>query len=482
MEPGEVWLVGAGPGDPGLLTTAGFHLLTNADVVVHDRLGCEEILELISPQIKRVDVGKLPGGSRDAQEEIHRLLLHEARNGRKVVRLKGGDPFVFGRGMEEIQFLQTHGITAHVVPGVTSAFAGPASAGIPVTHRTLAQGVQMWTGHTREGAVGDLQSPPKTRIFLMAMGSLGRIVEELLEEGLSPTTPCAIVSHATTYRQRSIVSTLNGVVESVRENGITNPAIFLVGDVASFAQEKEPAPVYVVTGTRLPPLAGIALPGAKFLSRPLVEMAALSGECRDASMARLADILSRDWLIFNNPWAVRHFMGLLLMSGRDSRAIRPRLAVVGEETAFALQKFSLMADQVIVEGNREEICRKLAGMIASGSAAMATALGYNGGVGSSLGGHIDLELFPVYQVVERKPGNVDWSYCRGIVFSSPRAVDRFARAWPSAPVGNLEAVCIGDSTVRAAGEHGFMITRNLTESLPQETGRMEVSATQDIAS
>lgn len=460
--PGEVWLVGAGPGNPGLLTTAGFHLLTKADVVVHDRLGCEEILELISPQIRRVDVGKLPGAPRESQDRIHDVLLQEAKSGHRVVRLKGGDPFVFGRGMEEIQFLKDHDIPSHVVPGVTSAFSGPASAGIPVTQRGLAHGVELWTGHTRDGALENIEGAPRTRVFLMAMGSLVKIVGELFEEGLSPSTSCAVVSHATTYRQRSLVTTLGEVVDAVRENGLGSPAIFLVGEVASLARENHADPVYVVTGTRVPPLASAALPGANFLFRPLVEMTALPANHRDAAMSQLPEALNRDWLIFNNPWAVRHFMELLLQSGRDARSIRPSLAVVGEEAAQALQKFSIMADQVIVEGNSGEICRQLTALISNGTAALVTAAGYTGGLVASLSRNVNLETLPVYQVVERKPAHVDWSYCRGVVFSSPRAVERFFRTWPDAAVEKLEAVCIGDSTVRLSQERGFGTTMNLT--------------------
>ncbi len=206
MVPGEVWLVGAGPGDPELLTLRGYQLLRQADVIVHDRLGCEELLQAVSEKTRLIDVGKAPGAATVPQSRINEILEEEAREGNRVLRLKGGDPFVFGRGMEEALHLRERGIACHVVPGISSSLAAPAAAGIPVTHRAVARGFAVGTGRAEEGHVPNVVGAD-TRIFLMGLGALEEIVAQLLAEGVQGTTPAAIVTNATTYRQQVVRGT-----------------------------------------------------------------------------------------------------------------------------------------------------------------------------------------------------------------------------------------------------------------------------------
>lgn len=462
VEPGQVWLVGAGPGDPGLLTLAGFHALLQADVVVHDRLGCEEILLRLPGRIERVDVGKGPAGESGLQQGINERLLSEARARRRVVRLKGGDPFVFGRGMEEVEFLRARGVEVHVVAGVSSALAGPAAAGIPVTHRALAHGFEVIAGRTEEGGGSPGGPAGSTRIYLMAMKALEEVTAGLLSRGdFLAQTPCAIIADATSYRQRVLVSTLGRVVEEARREGLGPPAVFCVGDAARFATAAPPAqqPVIVVTGTRVAPLLRDRFPGARFLWRPLVEMVAhrRGGEGIEAALAS-------GWIVFNNPWSVRFFMELLLRSGADARSVRARLAAVGEETAAALEEHSLVADLAIAEGHREGIVETLAARMQGEVVTLPVAAGYQGALSAGLRqrGAAAVTLLPVYEARPRDPGGVDWACCTHVAFSSPLGVERFSAAWPGAPVERLTALCIGSAAARSAAGRGFSAVVNLT--------------------
>ena len=225
-----VHLVGAGPGDPELLTVRAARLLALADVVVHDRLA-EPVLSLVPAHVARIDVGKRPGGSR-TQQEISALLVELGRSGLEVVRLKGGDPFVFGRGGEEAEALNAAGVPWEVVPGISSAFAAAAAAGIPVTHRHVADAVTVVTGHRAEGGSTNFEALAAvggTIVVLMGVAERGAIARRLIAGGRSPATPVAVVMSATTGAQRSLRTTLAGLAGAVVEA----PAAIVIGDVAA---------------------------------------------------------------------------------------------------------------------------------------------------------------------------------------------------------------------------------------------------------
>jgi len=235
-EPGVVYLVGAGPGDPGLITAKGLEILRSADVVVYDRLVAPSLIAEAPPEAERVFVGKGPhgGGADLAQREINGLLIDRAGRGLTVVRLKGGDPFVFGRGAEECEALHAAGVPFHVVPGVTSAIAVPAAAGIPVTHRRLASAFAVVTGHECVGA-SDLDWEALARlptlVVLMGLSALPDITARLLEHGADPETPAAAIASGTLPAQRTVVATLATLAERVAEEGLAPPATVVVGEV-----------------------------------------------------------------------------------------------------------------------------------------------------------------------------------------------------------------------------------------------------------
>jgi uroporphyrinogen III methyltransferase/synthase len=237
MKQGKVYLVGAGPGDPGLMTVKGLDCLRHADVVIYDRLVEESLLNEARPEAEKIYVGKADRIHVLEQDSINQLLLEKAREGKIVVRLKGGDPFVLGRGGEEAGILTKHGIPFEVVPGVTSASAVPAYAGIPITHREIASSFAVITGH-KASERGEpkiswdkLATGADTLVILMGMRNLAKIVDQLIKHGRSPSTPVAVITQGTTSRQRCLVGTLQDIVDQVAKENLQPPSVVVVGDV-----------------------------------------------------------------------------------------------------------------------------------------------------------------------------------------------------------------------------------------------------------
>jgi uroporphyrin-III C-methyltransferase/precorrin-2 dehydrogenase/sirohydrochlorin ferrochelatase/uroporphyrin-III C-methyltransferase len=232
----QVYLVGAGPGDPELLTLKAARLLERADAVVYDRLVSDAVLDLVPRGAMRVYVGKAMGAHHLSQDEINELLLRLARPGRVVVRLKGGDPFIFGRGSEEAAYLARHGVPFTVVPGITAASGCAAAAGIPLTHRGLATGVRFLTGHCCTGRGLDLDwlglaDPKTTLVVYMGLANLPEISAQLIAAGLAAATPAAAIGSGTTERQRVCETTLAGLPEAVTSSGLAAPVLVIIGRV-----------------------------------------------------------------------------------------------------------------------------------------------------------------------------------------------------------------------------------------------------------
>ncbi len=240
---GIVYLVGAGPGDPGLITAKGLRCIRKADVIVYDRLIPKRLLQEAPASAELIYVGKSPDGHTLKQDEINELLVEKAAQGLTVTRLKGGDPFVFGRGGEEAALLADHHILFEIVPGITSAVAVPAYAGIPVTHCGLSSSFTVVTGHEDpEKAESDLDWPALARgkstlIFLMGMGNLAKITKRLIAEGLSPATPAAIIQQGAGARQRTLVATAGSLVSEAERGGFTHPAIIVIGETVSLREQ-----------------------------------------------------------------------------------------------------------------------------------------------------------------------------------------------------------------------------------------------------
>ena len=358
---GKVYLVGAGPGDPELLTLKGRRLLEEAEVVVYDFLANAALLRFIPAQAEKIYVGKQGGDHTLSQDRINQLIIDQARAGKQVVRLKGGDPFIFGRGGEEAEELVQAGISFEVVPGVTSAIAVPAYAGIPLTHRRFNSSVALVTGHEDEhkGKTGldweKLALGIETLVFLMGYKNLPRIVDRLIRFGKSPATPAALIRWGTTPRQQTVTGTLADLVEKAAAAGLGPPAVFVVGPVVALREQLswfERLPLFgktlVVTRTREQAsdlVQGLSRLGAACLEFPTIRL--LPPSSWEGTDRALAGIETFHWLIFTSPNGVRFFLNRLEERRRDIRCLKDiRIAAIGPATAEALKAWRLTPDLV----------------------------------------------------------------------------------------------------------------------------------------
>ncbi len=379
---GKVYLVGAGPGDPGLVTVKALKLLARADVIVYDQLAAPELLKGARPDAEILYVGKKAGAHTLPQGGINQLLMDKARAGLTVVRLKGGDPFVFGRGGEEAEALAEAGVPFEVVPGITSAVAVPAYAGIPVTHRDYTTLVTFITGHEdptkAESTIpwDNLGQNPGTLVFLMGVKNLAENCRRLVQAGRPPATPAAVIQSGTLPTQRTVTGSLADISDRAREAGIEPPAILVVGGVAELHErlawwEKRPlwGKTAMVTRTReqasiLVELLSAA--GARCLEVPTLEILPPDDfGPLDAALRRLADYA---WVIFTSANGVAACFRRLFEQGYDVRAFGGvKLAAIGPATAQALWEHGLGADVVPARFQAEDLAAALVPRIAPGS-------------------------------------------------------------------------------------------------------------------
>ena len=359
--PGKVWLVGAGPGDPGLLTLKGARALAQCDTLVYDYLASPAIVALAPPDCERIYVGKKAGAHTLTQDEITALIVRLGRAGKKVVRLKGGDVFVFARGGEEARALAEAGVPFEIVPGITSAIAAPAYAGIPVTHRDHNTAFTIATGHedpTKGYSSLDfakLANPKATTIFLMAMGSLAGIVERLRENGLPDDTPVGIVHEGTKPAQRVVTATLETIVAEAEGAGIGAPAIVVIGDVVREREHIRWFDAQPLFGKRVL-ITRPAHQADDFAMRlweagaePILAPAIAIGPPDDLAGARdaVARVREYAWVVFTSRNGVDAFFDRLGELGRDARAFGDvKIAAIGPKTAEALATRGIRVDLV----------------------------------------------------------------------------------------------------------------------------------------
>jgi len=360
---GKVWLIGAGPGDPRLMTEAGAGALAQAEVVVYDRLVNKRLLDLAPSSAERIFVGKEAGAHALSQEEINALLVEKARRGKRVARLKGGDPFVFGRGGEEAEALAAAGVPFEVVPGVTSAVAVPGYAGIPITHRGLASSFAVITGHEdptkAETAIdwSKLATGVDTLVFLMGTATLPGIVEKLVEHGRPAATPAAVIRWGTTPAQEVVTGTLADIVRRVEEAGLEPPAITVVGEVVRLREKlrwfdsPQAKPLFgkrvLVTRTRQQASALsrlLAEEGAEPIELPTLD---IKPSFRKDELIGIAKALHKgeyDWVIFTSANAVDIFFDFLWDRCLDARSVTAGVAAIGPATGEALKRWGIYVD------------------------------------------------------------------------------------------------------------------------------------------
>lgn len=473
---GSVYLVGAGPGDPGLITVRGLELLRRADVVIHDRLVGEPLLGEARHDAIIIDAGKAPGDHRLTQDQINDAIVAHAHEGYAVVRLKGGDPYVFGRGWEELEACREAGIPCEVVPGITSAIAGPAAADIPVTARNVARSFTVVTA--RSGGPGedlghldfDALARLDTVVFLMGVAALPEIVQGLTGAGRDRATPAAIIERATLPGQREVRATLATITKAAAESRIGSPAVIVVGDVAA------------VGGRADGPLAGrrIVVTRPRSASHELAQrLRELGATPIDCPLIRIVPVSPPDhawtlclrdarWLVFTSRHAVIGFQRALREAGLDARALAGvRIACVGPTTARQAEAAGWVPDLVPrvhrASGLIEEI-----GSIARPGERVIFARGSlaREELSEGLREHaLVVDELTVYETLLESPDERTAAEIRAgidaLLFASPSAVDAFVRA--GLDPGNAPVVCIGPTTGDAARRAGFSAATDATD-------------------
>ncbi len=483
---GKVYLVGAGPGDRKLLTLRGKECLEQADVVLYDYLANPVLLEHVPAQAERIYVGRRGRGHYQDQDEVNRLIIQKAREGKTVVRLKGGDPFVFGRGGEEAEAIAAAGLPFEVVPGVTSAVAVPAYAGIPVTHRTLASTVAFVTGHedpSKEAATLEwprLASANGTLVFLMGMKNLPAIVEHLVTEGKPADTPVALIRWGTRSGQRTVVGTLGDIVGKAEEAEMEPPTVIVVGDVVRLREQLNWFETRPLFGKRI--LVTRAREQARELSDLLAGYGGEPVECPTIQVVApeswrelddaIANLRRYQWLVFTSVNGVRPFMERLRQLGQDARALAGlRLCCIGPRTAQELTAYGLRADLIPSEFQAEGL---IEAMKAAGVAGQRVLLPRAAVAREILPEQLramgaDVRVVTAYRTVmpsgdaDRLKDLLRRHEIHVITFASSSTVRNFRRLFDSGEemkklTGDAVVACIGPITAKTAAEQGLPVT------------------------
>ena len=500
LNKGKVWLVGAGPSDAGLLTVKGKKVTENADVIVYDHLIGKEILSMLDDTKSLINVGKRAGYHPIPQEEISQILVREAQKGKKVVRLKGGDPFVFGRGGEELQELNKQGIPFEVVPGVSSALAVPAYCGIPVTHRGLASSVHIITGHKRAGEKADipyeaLVNAGGTFVFLMGVTALPEIQRGLLDGGMSPDVPAAVLQEGTSAGQKRIDTTVGELETAAKAADIRPPAIIIAGEVCSLAQELawyEKLPLHGMRVVLTRPrelqsvLAGeLRSQGAQVLELPAIDTVLVKD--KKGFCGCLAQIESYDWIVFTSQTGVRIFFEQMLEEQVDVRRLsQAKFAVIGEGTAKALKEKGIYPDLMpkVYDGDSlaEAIAKQgIAGQkiliprAKKGNMHLVPVLEQAGAKVKDLAiyetVHHKSTVFSIKEELTKEPADC-------VVFTSASTVEGFVEAAGEMEYTKLTAVCIGKQTAAAAQAYGmqcYVAEKAALDALVEQVQKVKVN-------
>ena len=474
---GKVYLVGAGPGDPGLVTVKGLELIQKADCIVYDRLSAPELLSYAKEDCEFIYVGKADRHHTLLQEEINELLVTKAKEHACVVRLKGGDVYVFGRGGEELELLTANGIPYEVVPGVTSSIAVPAYNGIPVTHRDFCSSVHIITGHRRAGREYDIdfQALVNTRgtlVFLMGIAALNDICQGLLDAGMDPKMPAAVLQKGTTSDQKRVVATVATLKEEVERQGIETPAIIVVGRVCQLSEEfgwyeRLPLAGWKVLVTRPKGRSSrtadeLRRKGAEVLELPSIRTVPLEDQSR--LHQALEKIEQYQWLVFTSPTGAEVFFEEMFAEKKDIRCLSSlKVAAIGQGTAKTLEQRGILADLIpeVYDGDSlgEALAQGLDGgenilipRASKGNANLVKILMERGAQVDDIPTYDTVyEKNPLIDVAaEIKVGGID---C--VVFTSASTVKGFVESTGLSDYSHVTAACIGKQTKAAADSYGM---------------------------
>lgn len=358
---GICYLTGGGPGDPGLVTLRAKHVISIADVLIHDALVSPELLTWVKPDCELIHVGKRAGDHTLSQDEINSLIVAQTKAGKTVVRLKGGDPMIFGRGGEEAAELATAGVRFEIIPGISSSIAGPAYAGIPVTHRAHNTQLTIFTGHEdpskQESSIDYplLAQSPGTKVFLMGMSRLKEITAKLLEHGANPQTPAALVRWATTPRQQTLTGTLTDIAARATQADFGSPAVAILGDVVLEREtinwfENRPLFGKRIVVTRTREQASALSHSLRELGADVIELPTIRIE-HPTDRIGFAETVTHaheyDWLVFTSPNGVERFFRAFYATYEDARSLgNPRIAAIGPGTAAKIREYRFAVDLI----------------------------------------------------------------------------------------------------------------------------------------
>ncbi len=413
---GKVFLVGAGPGDVGLITLKAHELISDCEVLVFDHLANAELRKRARSGCEQIDVGKSPGHHTMTQEEIGKILVEKARQGKKVVRLKGGDPFVFGRCAEEMLVLDEAKISYEIVPGVTAALACAAYAGITLSHREYGSSISFLTGHEdvdKESLRVDFKKFAEvggTLCIYMGMGTLKEIIQKLIDGGLSADRPAAIVSHGTLPAQNKVISTVGNLVRDAEKEGLEAPAIIFIGNSLGLSTEgnwfekKQLFGRRIVITRSLEQVGRLKIlleeKGAEVLEIPLIKI--LPSEDRNLVAETFAGIATYEWVVFTSANGAREFFNIFFKAFGDIRSFGPmRIACVGEATAEVVRKFNLEVELIPKRSTAEDLAQALVATNSLDSANVLVVTGNRNrevliGLLESIG-HVIVDSLPIYQ-------------------------------------------------------------------------------------
>lgn len=470
MKAGIVYLVGAGPGDPGLITVKGKEVLKQADCIIYDRLAAPELLEYAQDGCEMIYVGKENHHHTMKQDDINELLVAKAKEHARVVRLKGGDVYVFGRGGEEGIFMKEHGIAFEVVPGISSALAGLAYAGIPITHRGVAMGFHVVTAHNKRDELADIDfqamaNSTDTHVFLMGLSKLPEIVEGLVNAGMRADMPAAVISHATMEEQKTCVGTLETIVEKVQAAGLTSPALIAVGEVISLRNqlefwEKKQEMAHNV----LIPRIGSKVSG---LVTGLEELGAKVHEVQVGCISNIpdafstADIEAATWIVLTSKHSIRAFFQELKRQKIDYRKLsQKKFAVVGEKTAQVLEENGFYPDLMPEVYTGEVLCDALKEIVTKEDVVLyGQPRGIEHPYLEELGELCSVKTMELYENQNCETSDIDAQDCDYVCFSCASAVSRLWDALNEASRerlknGSMQVVSIGPKTSEALRSYG----------------------------